>query len=480
MEDIKQSDGITFQKTAVNIAQALGLLNCSISISRSAIATHVIFQLGPLKKIWYSSAVDLSGSPNRTATIKEFLEEASRRFPIYQLPGYNLGIDGSGILVRILKVKKTPGTPLENSILWEIKRSLPFALSQSHFSYRIISKETAYTRVLIAILKKDFLNDLIDLLGDAGISIYEIKVTSLQLAATVRKKNSVLIYQATDYGFIAVRENNKLVYFNIIHDIDSRKTGETLQKTWLKLLEANHSYRKFTMNRFQPVGLKWLPGGDAVEYSELTGHTNETSSLPDHVLNELYSLSAISSYSPELLPVESGKKIIRKKIFWKVFAFLVLFQFLTPGIYYSIRKKSIHLLRNTSYSTILNDINITGKKFQEIENAKKELRILAKIIYKSTRVHSVFLRSLAEISRPRMVLSRVKASSTGRKETLLIEGYSLNVETIADFMEDLEKELPSGSLALETNKKGDTISFSMKWSMVNPARKNANRKEANN
>jgi len=103
-----QENNLSLRRILLKLAQALGFVKGSISISKSRIAAAIFFSLGPIKKVWFSTHEEFTLAGNRSERIRLFLQEIRKKFHLSGHIDWILGLEGSGILVRIMDVEVSP------------------------------------------------------------------------------------------------------------------------------------------------------------------------------------------------------------------------------------------------------------------------------------------------------------------------------------------------------------------------------------
>ena len=458
MQNQPKPEAFTLTYVFLKLAQSIKLVRAGFSISKSTLSVLVYFKLGPFQKIWFSASESFEGRSSRAETIGGFIQACQRRFRLFNHLNWSLGIEGSGILVRILEGEVTEGTPVENSILWEIKRTLPFALSASEYSYRILEIKNKKYRALVTVLKKEFLADLLSLMSDSSVYLDSIHVTSLSLADGPGKRDFALLYQGRDYSFVAFIKKRQLVFFHIAHDANPARSWENAQKSWLKYTEEQE-VKNVPVFRFQSdENLQWLPGQRALVFQpqSLPALSND---ITASMRNELINLSANAGFSPDLLPVETQKRNLRANILWASIALFLVIQVFTPAIYTSLKSRRTEFLSNSRFSSLPRDIQSLDRILKKIEDDKKEILFLTNLLNKTSFTYAYRFRALAAMVSPDIVLKRVR----GNRKFFIIDGYGRNLPVITDFLQDLEPEFPSGKFKMETEKKGELIGFILRW-----------------
>ena len=436
----------------------MGFVHASISITRSQFALMAYFSFGPVKKIIRTYYTKIQSSTNRQLAISDILSRLMQENPVLSLLYWNISIDGSGILVRILDVESSPGTPIENSILWTIKKNLPFALTSSHYNYKILEKSGTKYRVLAAISKKEFLDSFTELLEKSGIDVWQIRIGSLQLASQPSPSNYHFLYQGEDFSFAAIVESKKLKQYHVIHDATPEKGWESLQKFWTNITDTT-KLKPVIFKSVTDKSLRWLSSSATKEYSAPAPYSG---SLPDNVRYELSANSAYVSFSPELLPEIKRNKADRSRIAYRILALFLGLQLFTPFFYYTIKKQKSFLLGETSYSLLQTKINQLQKDKEEIRGIQEQIIFASNKIKTSSAGFSEILGKIASFMPQGMTLTRLKVTKKG----ILLEGYALDLEVLSDFLTQFEEEL--GKPSYETKRKGSAIEYKIRWKGKKP------------
>jgi len=430
-----------------------------IKISKSEIAAIVFISLGPIKKILYSSSISLNISRNRTESINEFLSNMLKKFPLGKNIFWKLGIEGSGILIRLLDIEIDESTSIDNTILWEIKQNIPYALTSSHYRYKILKKKNNKIKVLVVILKKDFLFNLLQFLEEHDIQLESVYVLSLQLAHQNNKKSYFTFHQASDYAFFSHVKEKKLEAYQINHESNSNKSWEEIQKQYDRYIETSKIIEQNKIYKYQENKHLTFITNKGFLTTTSTKLSLPQTNLSENTLKELLSLLNTNSFSVELLPEVNKKKADNTILIWRFISYFILFQFFTPGLYLSLSHEKNNLIRNTNYPILPFEIRKLKKSVEDSKKVQQEIKVLFKLIKKTTFSQSEMLKSIALKSMPNMAITRIK----GKKNALLINGLALSIDTISLFMQELEEVLEYGKLSLKTDKKGEAVSFTIHW-----------------
>ena len=442
----------SFTTLIVRIAQSIGLIRASISISKSQLAILVYFNIGPVKKIILSHFSRISVLINRQKVISDTIGKILKDNPMLGSLFWNISIDGSGILIRIIEVESLPGTPLENSILWAIKKNFPFAMTSSHYNFRILEKNENRHRVLITVSKKEFLDSLSELLEETGLDVWQIRIGSLQLASQPGVRNYDFLYAGNDFSFAVSVKNKKLMQYHIVHENSPDKSWETLNKTWQPDLKSSQSDR-LVFKSISDSSLPWLSSSSATEYSAPVPYSG---SLPDPIRYELAANYIYNSFSPELLPEAKRKKAERGRIAYRLLTVFLIMQLFSPIVYWLIEKQNSILIRETSYSTIQNKINHLKEIRANIKNIQNQIIFAGKKMKSGNLNYTATLQKIASVMPPNMNLKRIKITKSG----ILIEGYALDIETVSNFFAEFEDEYQK--TPYKTGKKGSAIEYEIK------------------
>ena len=94
-----------------------------------------------------------------------------------------LGLFGSNVVVKRLKL--AGGTPdeIENQVFWEAEHYIPFNIDSSFISYHVVANtETEGCDIIVAAATKDFVNGIKDIVEKAGIRVKSVIPDALAIA----------------------------------------------------------------------------------------------------------------------------------------------------------------------------------------------------------------------------------------------------------------------------------------------------------
>lgn len=94
-----------------------------------------------------------------------------------------LGLFGSNVVVKRLKL--AGGTPdeVENQVFWEAEHYIPFNIDSSYISYHVVANtETEGCDIIIAAATKDFVNGIKDIVEKSGVKVKSVIPDPLAIA----------------------------------------------------------------------------------------------------------------------------------------------------------------------------------------------------------------------------------------------------------------------------------------------------------
>lgn len=428
----------------ISLAQTAGFLKASITITRTHFAALVFFQLGPFRKLLLKKIQPSVSGQMGLNELNLFLDDIVNSLNYASHLRWNLSLEGSGILTRFLDFEKSPETPLENALLWEMKKNVPIPLSQAHFAYRLLRKSGNRFHVLVSVLRKDFLDKFLSTLEGHSFQIGSVGVLSLQMAGGIKASSYTMIGEHPDFIFRAEVEKRKIVSLEVEHvpagDPRRNRLASSASQKKVYVLKESDSH-------------EWnLPSSLPVP-SPVGGN------LDRGITFGLWSSALGMGFSPELLPKPYAEQIQKQVLWQRVALVFLVFQILTPFFYLKLESQKRWLYRNTQYVSLNAKIAEARKKWDMIQKESQEIILLNKAIRPSKFLPSVKLKQIALRVNENMAMTRIRISP--KKGTL--DGYALNLEAVSRFMEELESAFGKGNLSLKTERKGDAISFRIGW-----------------
>lgn len=93
----------------------------------------------------------------------------------------NIGLSGPSVVIRYISLPRMSETELAGALRFEAEKHIPFLLAEAVLDSHILKEDFAENRmlVLIAAVKKDYLNQRLDLVGGAGLKCAVVDINSL-------------------------------------------------------------------------------------------------------------------------------------------------------------------------------------------------------------------------------------------------------------------------------------------------------------
>jgi len=140
----------------------IGTYSIKVAVLKNILGVKTLTVLSE-KKI--SPESDLN---EKTNIIKKMFEELN-----FRPREVNLSISGPGVVVRFVNFPKMSRQELENALVYETEKYIPFNINEVVTDF-VISEgvsETGQMRVILAAAKKNSIEDLIKVCGDLGLTI---------------------------------------------------------------------------------------------------------------------------------------------------------------------------------------------------------------------------------------------------------------------------------------------------------------------
>jgi len=124
----------------------------------------------------------------------------------------NLSISGSNVIVRFIDLPKMSKEQLENAMIFEAERYIPFSVNEVILDFLILdAPESGQMNVLLAAAKRDFVQSRIELLQKLGININILDISAFAGFNAFRSCNSLVEETGTAFLDLGHSQTNLLV-----------------------------------------------------------------------------------------------------------------------------------------------------------------------------------------------------------------------------------------------------------------------------
>ncbi|MFH0839945.1 MAG: type IV pilus assembly protein PilM [Candidatus Omnitrophota bacterium] len=135
---------------------------------------------------------------NSTESLLEAISESVSMAKIAPNKDVNVAISGSSVVVRFIELPRMSEDELKNAIIFEAEKYIPFSVNDIIIDHQLIIPHLADNKMLVLLIaaKKDVINERLEVINKAGLSVNVIDVASLAgvnvfLTMAGRKKDEV-------------------------------------------------------------------------------------------------------------------------------------------------------------------------------------------------------------------------------------------------------------------------------------------------
>ncbi len=136
--------------------------------------------------------------PNSNESILEAINESVSMARIAPNKDVNIAVSGSSVVVRFIELPRMNEDELKNAIIFEAEKYIPFSINEVIIDHQLLIPHLGDNKMLVLLIaaKKEIINERLELLTQAGLSVNVIDVASLTnvnafLKAAKRKKDEV-------------------------------------------------------------------------------------------------------------------------------------------------------------------------------------------------------------------------------------------------------------------------------------------------
>ncbi|MBU4375894.1 MAG: type IV pilus assembly protein PilM [Candidatus Omnitrophica bacterium] len=135
---------------------------------------------------------------NSAESLLEAISESVSMAKIAPNKDVNVAISGSSVVVRFIELPRMNEDELKNAIIFEAEKYIPFSVNDVIIDHQLIIPHLADNKMLVLLIaaKKDVINERLEIINKAGLSVNIIDVVSLAgvnafLTTAGRKKDEV-------------------------------------------------------------------------------------------------------------------------------------------------------------------------------------------------------------------------------------------------------------------------------------------------
>lgn len=99
-------------------------------------------------------------------------------------------ISESKVFLRKITIPEVSEEEAEEAIRWEIEASIPLMVDQIYFDWQFLEKKDGKQDVLTVSVARDFIDELVEVLTEAGLLVYGLEMESIATARSLISKNS--------------------------------------------------------------------------------------------------------------------------------------------------------------------------------------------------------------------------------------------------------------------------------------------------
>ena len=179
----------------------------------------------------------------RVGLIGELVKDFIRKNRISPT-GIFLGIPRAMAILKYIELPSAVKENLRETLGYEMERYVPFSINEVYFDYQVVQedKETGTMKILLIVIKKEFIEPYLELSGSIGTRISGVEISSTALANyfsyhpdTIEGDDCALIYLRDDYLEIDLFRANSLDYSRSIR---VSELDDNLPKTLLQELKT--------------------------------------------------------------------------------------------------------------------------------------------------------------------------------------------------------------------------------------------------